>query len=253
MQMDLLENRVASLECQNDELLQQNTFLQKQNELLSTQNALLQERLQQQPEQLKLSQEQKPAVAVASSTPLESAEGTGCAGGSPAGSEPDQLGQLPGRSGDSSSQHVDLLELLTETLFGSKETSEGDTTTSAAPVVGTPAEDMEAGDDTITDADTLPAELLEPPSPADDELLAQLLRGACPEQLDELAQLQQEAAVPDSPQMSPESPSLPPSPAASCDLTKVKAETDDDWLMFDHEPLDTHFDDQFLLFPQLVL
>ncbi|XP_037077870.1 cyclic AMP-responsive element-binding protein 3-like protein 4 [Pollicipes pollicipes] len=271
MQMDVLESRVASLERQNDELLQQNNFLKKQNDLLSTQNALLQERLQELPEskpsqlesEPKLNQPQPSAIAITGSMSFESAALI---------SGPQQKGQdmrVPAllmlsliswasfqvALATAGNQHADLLELLTETLFGNGETPEGSPQPAATDVVGAAAEELESGDDTMSEEEAPAARLaalLDAPAGPEDDLLAQLLRGAQP---DELLALQQEAAVPESPQPSPESPSLPPSPADHRDLddlVKVKTEIDD-WPMFDEEPLDNHFEDQFILFPQLVL
>ena len=108
---------------------------------------------------------------------------------------------------------------------------------------GEPGEEMTSGEARL-------AALLDAESGPEDELLAQLLRQA-PQ--DALLALQEEAAVPVSPQPSPESPSLPPSP--DDDLVKVKDELDD-WPAFPDEPLAAQFnqfEDQFLLFPQLSL
>ncbi|XP_043190978.1 transcriptional activator hacA-like [Amphibalanus amphitrite] len=237
LQMDLLESRVTSLERQNDKLLQQNAFLQKQNELLSQQNALLLQRLE-------------PAGAAAPTPPPLSLQHSLVAlsrrdrsrGGRwrAAGSQPAQLGRLPGGTGSDSDQHADLLELISRSIFGGEEPARGDASAAGAALVGTAAEELEPSHDTVT----------EDPAQA---LLALLEESDSPDSPDSPAS-SSDGAVPGSPRVpAPESLELDVKPHMD-DLCKMEDQhSPTPWSIFDDEPLDAQLDDQLLLFPQLVL
>ena len=105
-----------------------------------------------------------------------------------------------------------------------------------AALVGAAAEELESGADQLTE---LPPEellaLLQPESPAPSELSE-------PSSSD--------PASPDSDSLLSDTDVKP----ALDELRRIKTEHDPPtWALFDDEPLDSQLDDQFLLFPQLVL
>ena len=116
--------------------------------------------------------------------------------------------------------------------------SSGGPPSAGAALVGAAAEELGAGDDQLTALTEVPPEellaLLQPESPAASDF-----------------------SGPSDPGSPADSDSLLPDTDAKPgldELCRIKTEHDPPtWAMFDDEPLDSQLDDQFLLFPQLVL
>lgn len=120
---------------------------------------------------------------------------------------------------------------------------EADPPAASAGLVGSETEELATSDDRLMESEVAleaDAELAAAASYASsDDLLARLLLGS-----DDA----EDAAV-------PATPSPPASPVTD-DAVTVKMEQIDDWPVFDEpldDALDSHFDDHFLLFPQLVM